>query len=204
MYSASNPAQGVDITLWYILAFSIVLLTLITAAMIWFVVRYRRDRHPEPADIRGNWILETVWLLVPTVIALSMFAIGWQSYIGLRDVPEGAIEIEVYAQMYSWIFVYPNDKETENELVVPLGSAVKLNITSEDVLHSFYLPSFRIKIDAVKGMETYAWFQADKLGVFDIQCTEFCGEGHYDMNAVLEIVHPDEYTAWLETDEEDD
>jgi cytochrome c oxidase subunit 2 len=87
---------------------------------------------------------------------------------------------------------------------VPYGSAVKLNITSEDVLHSFYLPAFRIKVDAVKGMETYAWFQADKLGVFNIQCTEFCGEGHYDMNAVLEIVHQDEYAAWLETDEDDE
>jgi len=204
MYGASNPAQGVDITLWYILVFSIFLLTLITAAMIWFVIRYRRDRHPEPADIRGNLVLETIWMVVPTVIALSMFVIGWQSYVGLRDVPEGAIEIEVYAQMYSWIFVYPNDKETENELVVPLGSAVKLNITSEDVLHSFYLSAFRIKVDAIKGMETYAWFQADKLGIFDIQCTEFCGEGHYDMNAVLEIVNQDEYTAWLEMDEDDE
>jgi len=204
MYGASNPAQGVDITLWYILIFSIVLLTLITAAMIWFVVRYRRDRHPEPVDSRGNWILETIWMLVPTVIALSMFVIGWQSYVGLREVPEGAIEIEVYAQMYSWIFVYPNEKETENELVVPLGSAVKLNITSEDVLHSFFLPAFRVKVDAVKGMDTYAWFQADKLGVFNIQCTEFCGEGHYDMNAVLEIVHQDEYAAWLETEDDDE
>ena len=141
---------------------------------------------------------------MPTLIALSMFVIGWQSYVGLREVPADAIEIEVYAQMYSWIFVYPNDKETENELVVPLGSAVKLNITSEDVLHSFYLPAFRIKVDAVKGMETYAWFRADKLGVFDIQCTEFCGIGHYDMNAVLSIVARDEYLEWLETDEDDE
>ena len=204
MYGVSNPAVGVDITLWYILGISIVLLTLITATMIWFVIRYRRDKHPDPVDIRGNWILETVWMLVPTLIALSMFVIGWQSYIGLREVPDDAIEIEVYAQMYSWIFVYPNDKETENELVVPVNSAVKLNITSEDVLHSFYLPAFRIKVDAVKGLDTYAWFQADKLGVFDIHCTEFCGIGHYDMNAVLTIVPQDDYLEWLETDEDDE
>ena len=147
-------------------------------------------------------MLETVWMLVPTLIAISMFVIGWQSYLGLRSVPDDAIEIEVYAQMYSWIFVYPNDKETENELVVPLGSAVKLNITSEDVLHSFYLPAYRIKVDAVKGMQTYTWFQADKIGLFDIHCTEFCGVGHYDMNAVLKIVHRDEYLEWLEKEDE--
>ena len=204
MYGVSNPAVGVDATLWYILAFSVILLTLITITMIWFVVRYRRSRHPEPDDIRGNWKLELVWMLVPTLIALSMFYIGWQSYMGLRDVPDDAIEIEVYAQMYAWIFVYPNEKETENDLVVPLGKPVKLNITSEDVLHSFSLPAYRVKVDAVKGLTTYAWFLPDRLGVFDIHCTEFCGIGHSEMNAVLTVVPPEKYKAWLEEDGDDE
>jgi cytochrome c oxidase subunit II len=196
-----DPVKGVDLAFWYILGISGILLVGITAVMIVFAVKYRRSKHPNPADIRDNLNLEVVWTAIPTVIALTMFYVGWQSYIGLREVPEGAMEIEVAGQMYSWIFLYPNDKETENELVVPLGKAVKLNITSWDVLHSFYIPSYRIKVDAVRGLTTYAWFNADKIGEYDIMCTEFCGVDHAYMVAKLKIVAEDEYKTWLEEEE---
>ena len=196
-----NPVQGVDQAFWYILGVSIVLLTAITVVMIWFVIRYRRSKNPIPSDIRDNYLLEIIWTIVPTLIALSMFYVGWTSYLGLREVPEDAIEIEVVAQMFSWIFIYDNDKETEDELVVPLGAAIKLNITSEDVLHSFYVPSFRIKVDAVRGMETYAWFYADEVGEYDIQCTEYCGVDHSAMIGTLRIVPVVEYEEWLEAED---
>lgn len=196
-----DPVKGVDLAFWYILGISGILLVGITAVMIVFAVKYRRSKHPNPADIRDNLNLEVVWTLIPTVIALTMFYVGWQSYVGLRDVPEDAMEIEVAGQMYSWIFLYPNDKETENELVVPLGQAVKLNITSWDVLHSFFIPSYRIKVDAVRGLTTYAWFNADKIGDYDILCTEFCGVDHAYMVAKLKIVAEDEYKIWLEEEE---
>jgi cytochrome c oxidase subunit II len=196
-----DPVKGVDLAFWYILGISGILLVGITAVMIVFAVKYRRSKHPNPADIRDNLNLEVVWTAIPTVIALTMFYVGWQSYIGLREVPEGAMEIEVAGQMYSWIFLYPNDKETENELVVPLGKAVKLNISSWDVLHSFYIPSYRIKVDAVRGLTTYAWFNADKIGEYDIMCTEFCGVDHAYMVAKLKIVAEDEYKTWLEEEE---
>jgi cytochrome c oxidase subunit 2 len=131
-----------------------------------------------------------------------MFYYGWSSYTGLRNVPAGALEIEVTGQMYSWIFLYPNDKETENELVVPLGKPVKLNITSSDVLHSLFVPAYRIKVDAVPGMKTYAWFLPDKPGSYYMQCAEFCGVGHADMTATLRVVPEPEYEAWLENEEE--
>jgi len=197
-----NPAQGVDQAFWYILGVSALLLTGITVVMVWFVVRYRRSKHPVPEDIRDNYRLEIFWTIIPTLIALSMFVIGWRSYVGLRTVPEDAIQIEVLAQMFSWIFVYENDKETENELVVPKDHAIKLNISSLDVLHSFYLPAFRVKVDAVKGMPTYAWFFADEVGEYDIQCTEYCGVGHSEMLAKLRIVEEDEYEKWLEEESE--
>ncbi len=193
-----DPVRGVDLAFWYILGVSVILLVGITVVMIVFVIRYRRSRHPVPADIRDNLNLEVVWTILPTLIALTMFWVGWKSYLGLRDVPENAIEIEVAGQMFSWIFVYPNDKETENLLVVPQGQAVKLNISSWDVLHSFYIPSFRIKVDAVKGMTTYAWFHADREGEYDILCTEYCGVGHAGMLAKLKIVPEDQYLDWLE------
>lgn len=193
-----DPVRGVDLAFWYILGISIIMLIGITVVMIAFVIIYRRSRHPVPVDIRDNLNLEVVWTVLPTLIALTMFWVGWQSYLGLRQVPDDALEIDVAGQMFSWIFVYPNDKETENLLVVPQGRAVKLNISSWDVLHSFYIPSYRIKVDAVRGMDTYAWFFADKAGEYDILCTEYCGLGHAEMLAKLRIVPEAEYQSWLE------
>lgn len=195
-----SPVHGVDQAFWYILGVSILLLFGITVVMVYFVVKYRRSKNPVASDIRDNYKLEVIWTIVPTLIALSMFYIGWQSYVGLRTVPEDAMEVEVIGQMFSWIFVYDNDKETENELVVPEGQAIKLNITSIDVNHSFYIPAFRIKVDAVKGMYTYAWFQADDPGEFDIQCTEYCGVDHSAMVAKLRIVPEEEFDIWIEED----
>ncbi len=198
----NNPVALVDRSLYFTIGFSFFFLFAITVVMIWFVVRYRRSRNPVPSDIRGNGWLELAWTVIPTCIALAMFVSGWQAYMGLRTVPDGAMEINAYAQMYSWIFVYPNEKETENELVVPMGTPVKLIITSEDVLHSFFLPAFRVKVDAVKGMETYVWFYPDREGEFVFHCTEFCGTGHSSMDGMLSIVSPEAYQAFLE--EEDD
>jgi cytochrome c oxidase subunit II len=193
-----TPVQGVDQAFWYILGFSIVLLIGITVVMVYFVVKYRRSKNPVASDIRDNYPLEIVWTIIPTLIALSMFYFGWSSYLGLRTVPDDAMEVEVIGQQFSWIFVYENDKETENELVVPLGRAVKLNISSIDVLHSFFIPAFRIKVDAVKGMPTYTWFFADEVGEYDIQCTEYCGVDHFAMLAILKIVPEEEFETWLE------
>lgn len=198
MNSLTNPVQQVDQAFYYIVGVSFVLLLFITAVMIYFAFRYHHTRNPEPTDIRGNWMLEAVWTIIPTLIALSMFFVGWNAYSGLRTVPRDALEIEVLAQQFSWIFIYPDDIETENELVVPEGKAVKLNISSLDAIHSFFLPAFRVKVDALPEMPTYAWFRADRLGEYDIQCTEYCGTGHADMNAKLKVVTEEEYQAWLE------
>lgn len=196
-----SPVQGVDQAFWYIFWVSAVLLTGITVVMVYFVIRYRRSKHPVAADIRDNYPLEILWTLIPTILAMSMFYLGWQSYIGLRTVPEDALEIEVFAQQYSWIFVYDNDKETEDELVVPYGRPIKLNITSIDVNHSFSLPAYRIKVDAVRGMVNYVWFMADELGEFDILCTEYCGVEHAFMLAKLRIVPEEEFAIWVEEEE---
>jgi len=193
-----DPVVGVDRAFWYILVVSAVFLTGITLVMVYFVIRYRRSRNPRPADIRGNWQLELLWTVIPTVIALSMFAVGWKSYTGLRTVPAGSMEVQVVAQMFSWIFVYGNDKESENLLVVPEHTPIKLNIESLDVIHSFSLPAFRVKVDAVKGLPTYAWFRSGDPGEFDIMCAEYCGISHANMVAKLKGVPRAEYEAWLE------
>jgi cytochrome c oxidase subunit 2 len=192
-----TTVEKVDLLFWVILGFSLVLLTAITITMIVFAVKYRHSKHPKAADIRGNWKVETLWTLIPTLIALFMFYFGWEAYLGSRQVPEDAIPIEVVGVQFAWIFTHPNGKESEDVLIVPQGQNIRLNITSEDVLHSFSIPAFRIKRDAVSGMTTYTWFYADEPGIYDIFCTEYCGLGHADMSATLRIVSPEEYEQWL-------
>ena len=196
-----NPVTLVDRSFYFIIGFSFVFLFAITLVMIYFVIRYRRSRHPVPADIRGNWKLETAWIFIPTFIALAMFVSGWQAYTGLRNVPEGALEVDVIAQSFSWIFIYPTGKETENELQVPVNTPVKLNITSADVIHSMYIPAFRVKVDAVKGLTTYAWFLPENIGEYFLQCTEFCGVGHADMTGVVRVVSREAFDEWVEEDD---
>lgn len=192
-----NVVRNVDRTFIYIIGISLVLLTVITAIMIYFVIRYRESRNPVSSDIRGNWPLELAWTVIPLIIAMSMFYLGWQSFLGLRNVPPGALNIDVQAMQFAYVFKYPNNKLSEGLCVVPLGRPVKFTITSEDVIHGFYLPTFRIKIDAIKGIKTYTWLYADKIGDYHIVCTQFCGTGHADMNALLRIVPSVEYEEWL-------
>jgi cytochrome c oxidase subunit 2 len=196
-----NPVTLVDRSFYFIIGFSFVFLFAITLVMIYFVIRYRRSRHPVPSDIRGNWKLEVAWIFIPTLIALAMFVSGWQAYTGLRNVPEGALEVDVIAQSFSWIFIYPTGKETENELQVPVNTPVKLNITSMDVIHSLYIPAFRVKVDAVKGLTTYAWFRPETTGEYYLQCTEFCGVGHADMTGVVRVVSQEAFDEWVEEDD---
>jgi cytochrome c oxidase subunit II len=198
MGSILDPVAGVDRAFLYIFGFAFALLTFVTILMIYFVIRFRASRNPVPEDIRGNTMLEVVWMVIPTLIALSMFYIGWQSYMGLRNVPPDALSIETTGQMFNWTFKYPNGKESDGKLVVPEGKAVKLNITSMDVLHSLSIPAHRIKMDAVPNMTTHAWFRADRLGEYNILCTEYCGVAHSEMLAKLVVVPEADYLAWLE------
>ena len=196
-----SPVAEVDRAFLYIIGVSLVLLFGITAAMIGFAIRYSRKRNPVPADIRGNTGLEIAWMLIPTLIALSMFYFGWQSYLGLRTVPAGALQIGVVGEQFFWTFTYPNGKHSD-KLVVPAGKPVKLNIGSRDVIHSLFIPAFRIKADAVKGLKTYAWFYPERKGTFTVLCAEYCGTGHASMRADLKVVSPADYEAWLAAPEE--
>ena len=198
MSDIMNPVTLVDRSFYFIIGFSFIFLFAITLVMIYFVIRYRRSRHPVSADIRGNWKLETAWVFIPAIIALAMFASGWQAYTGLRNVPEDAMEIQVIAQSFSWIFIYGNGKETENEILVPVNTPIKLTITSADVIHSLFIPAFRVKVDAVKGIKTHAWFLPEKQGEYFFQCTEFCGVGHADMTGVVSVVSQEMFDEWVE------
>ena len=191
-----DTVAKVDEAFLYIFGFSAAVLLAITVVMVYFLIRYHRSRNPEPADIEGSITLETLWTVIPTLIVLLMFWFGWQSYKSLRGAPEDAMQVSVEGRMWSWSFEYENGK-TSSHLVVPQNQPVKLNITSTDVIHSFYVPAYRIKIDAVPGMDTYAWFNPKNIGEFDILCAEYCGVRHAFMLAKVKVVPPDEFQTWV-------
>ncbi|ORJ59845.1 cytochrome c oxidase subunit II [Geothermobacter hydrogeniphilus] len=197
-----NPAlittqDAVDPVFWFILGISGVILLAITATMIWFVIRYRRSRCPEPtSQCDGNLTLEVIWIVVPTIIVLAMFYYGWAGYLALRQVPPDAMEVTATARMWSWDFEYANGRHSDR-LYVPVGRPVKVRLLSKDVLHAFFVPAFRIKRDTVPGMENYVWFVADEQGSYDIFCAEYCGVGHADMHTTVEAVPPAEFEEWL-------
>lgn len=197
MNQLNNPtAEAVDNVLIYIFGFSLLLLLGITAVTIYFVVKYRRSKYPEPtSDAHGSFVLETIWTVLPILIVLTMFWYGWTNYVGLREVPPGALEIKATARMWSWQFEYPDGRK-ESKLYVPINKPIKVMLYSADVLHNFFVPAFRIKRDTVPGMETYVWFQAPEPGSYDIFCAEYCGVGHADMTTTVEAMTEEDYAEW--------
>jgi cytochrome c oxidase subunit 2 len=194
--SASTFAQGVDLSLYIITGISLVFLIGITTVMVYFVFRYNRKRNPIATNIEGSNLLEVLWTAIPTLLVIVMFYFGWMGFKPMRSVPEGAIEVTAYGQMWKFSFEYPDGRITDS-LVVPIGKAVKLNLVSRDVLHSFYIPAFRLKEDLVPGKKNKMWFEATKTGRYDILCAEYCGQLHSYMLSSVTVLPVAEYEQWL-------
>jgi cytochrome c oxidase subunit 2 len=183
---------------FFLLAICVFLLGLITFLMVYFVVRYRKSRNPRPANIAGNFWLELGWTVGPILLVLVMFYYGTVGFDFLKKVPAGAMVIKVFGRQWSWLFEYEKGVRAST-LRVPLGKPVKLLLHSEDVIHSFFIPEFRIKQDVVPGMQTYLWFQATKTGTFDVLCAQYCGMEHAHMHAKLIVLSPGDFTKWYQS-----
>jgi cytochrome c oxidase subunit 2 len=181
----------------FILVICVSLLALITFLMVYFVIRYRREKHPQPADIEGSTWLEVTWTVIPTLIVLTMFYYGLTGFQFLKKAPEGSMTIKVIARQWSWLFEYENGIK-DTELRAPVGKPVKLLLTSQDVIHGFYAPAFRIKQDAVPGMTTYLWFQPTQTGTFDVMCSQYCGLEHSHMLTKILVLPGEEFTKWYQ------
>lgn len=181
----------------YIGVVAVSLLILITFLMIYFVLRYHRKRHPQPIDIKGHIGLEILWTVIPTLLVLTMFYYGLKGFQSLRKVPEGALKVKVIARQWSWLFEYENGLKT-SELRVPIGKAIHLLLSSQDVIHSFYLPAFKVKQDAVPGMVTQLWFRPMEVGTYDVLCAEYCGVQHSYMMSKVIVLLEEEFMQWYE------
>ena len=191
----TTTTGAVNEGLFYTLAISALLFAAIVFFLVLFLVRYRSSVSPKAKSIHGNPWFEIAAFVLPTLIALSFFAVSLHGYEFLRRVPQGALQVEVHARQFAYSFIYPDGKKS-SQLIVPVGSDVKLNIISEDVLHGVYIPAMHIQVDAVPKMPTYAWFHAQDIGTFDILCTAYCGTGHSDMEAKLRIINAADFQKW--------
>lgn len=188
-------ASQVDSTFWMIIGTSVVLLLIVTVAMLYFLYKYSAKRHPVPEPIEGNTTIEIIWTVIPVILVLIMFFVSWSGFRNMRDVPKDAMIVKVTGQMWKWTFEYDNKKKSDT-LYLPVNRDVKFEIGSVDVNHSFYLPHFRVKEDAIPGRINYFWIRTNEEGNFYAACAEYCGLNHWNMYAGMTVMPQDKFEAW--------
>jgi cytochrome c oxidase subunit 2 len=195
---ASTFARDVDALYFFILAVTAFFALVVAVAVIYFGIRYRRTHEGQiGARIEGNLPLELLWSVIPTIIAMVMFGWGASVFFHLRRPPAEAMHIYAVGKQWMWKFQHLEGQREINELHVPAGRPIKVTISSEDVIHSLYFPSFRTKIDAIPGRYTELWFEATQPGRYHIFCAEYCGTSHSGMIGWVTVMEPAQYQAWL-------
>lgn len=200
MSDFTSIADAVDDPMLLITVVCCVLLVAITAAMVFFAIRYSRRRNRVASEIHGHAALEVAWTIIPTIIAFGFFWYGWIGYKYMKDVPDDAMTVEVTGRMWSWSHEYENGVISE-ELNVPVGRAVKLDLQSTDVIHSYYIPAFKVKQDVVPGIDgLYLWFRGSEVATYNVFCAEYCGLNHFGMLTRVNVMTQDDFDAWLATE----
>lgn len=195
--AASTVAGRVDAIYLFLVVVTIFFVGLISAALLIFSVRYRRGRGHAPEQVHGSIALEILWSAIPLLIVLFVF--GWSAkvFFDVRTVPTEGMEVFVTGKQWMWKLQHPTGHREINSLHVPKGQAVILTMTSEDVIHDFYVPAFRVKQDVVPGMYSQLWFEATKTGTYHLFCAEYCGTKHSQMIGEIVVLEPAAYEAWL-------
>jgi len=195
---ASSIAGEVDALFLFILGVTALFAAGVWIALLYFAIRYRRRSNDDrPAEIHGSLALELTWTLIPLAIMAVMFVWGAKVFFHMNRPPDDAMTVSVVGKRWMWKLQHPTGQREINELHVPRGRAVKLVITSEDTIHSFFVPAFRIKKDAVPGRYNTAWFRATKDGTYHLFCAEYCGTEHSRMIGRVVVMEPEDYQTWL-------
>lgn len=192
---ASNFVHGVDLAFMIIIGISLFFLVAITIIMIYFIIRYNNKRNPKATQIEGNNKLEIIWTVIPTILVIVMFYYGWAGWKPMRKAPNNSLEIKATARMWSFRFEYANGRITDS-LYVPQDQAVNLQLEALDVIHSLYIPAFRVKEDMVPGKNKYMWFIPQKPGNYNLFCAEYCGMNHSYMTTAVKVLTREEYDSW--------
>lgn len=195
---ASTFVQGVDNAFVFIIAISLFFLIGITAVMIMFIYRYNQKRHPKAVQIEGNTKLEIAWTVIPLILVLGMFYYGYVAWIPMKKIPDEGVRVTANARMWNFSFRYENGRISD-KLFVPKDTAVIIDLNAVDVLHSFYIPAFRVKEDMIPGRaNNRTWFQATKTGTFNVFCAEYCGLQHALMYSEVIVMEPEDFWEWYE------
>ena len=195
---ASTIAPRVDNLYFFLLAVSAFFAVLVTAAVIVFAIKYRRRSEDEVGvPIHGSLALELIWTGIPFILAMVMFLWGASVYFAIVRPPAETLDIYAVGKQWMWKFQHREGQREINMLHVPANTPVRMIITSEDVLHDLYFPSFRVKTDAIPGRYTQVWFNATKPGTYHIFCAEYCGTRHSAMTGTVVVMTPEDYSAWL-------
>lgn len=196
----STVAEGTDALFHFITTTSIILLIGITIAIIYFSWKYRRRSENDVTPvITHNSALEISWSVIPLILVMIVFGWGLRGYVNLTTVPDDAYEVRVVGKSWLWEFHYENGYVSVNELHVPVNRPVRLVMSSDDVLHSFYIPDFRVKMDVLPNRYTSLWFEATETGESVIFCTEYCGTAHSNMLATAYVHEQEDFETWLLT-----
>jgi cytochrome c oxidase subunit 2 len=200
----------VDFAMAYIVGISIIMLIGVTLVMVFFVIKYDYRKHTKPKQTHGSIYVESVWIVLPTLLVISMFYVGWTDFSELRKSEQWDEEVQVMAQKWLWRFEYDNGKKIKTQTIIdlendkvtdvyiPKGKKIKFILSGDpaDVIHSFYIPAFRMKEDVVPGRETFVFVTPEIEGTYTLFCTEYCGDWHSRMYANVHVVPEDEYIAW--------
>jgi cytochrome c oxidase subunit 2 len=196
--SASTVSGKVDALYFYLSGVTVFFSLLIGGVLVFFVIKYRRRTPFEiPRPIAGSHKLETVWSVIPFLIAMSMFGWGAQIYFENSRPPKNANEVYVVGKQWMWKIQHSTGQREINELHVPAGKKIKLIMTSEDTIHDFFIPAFRIKADVLPGKYTTQWFEATKPGTYHLFCAEYCGMNHSGMIGSIIVMQPTDFDNWL-------
>ena len=194
---ASTAAGNVDALFIFLLIVSGLMTLLIFTAVIYFAARYRNRKGVPAEQIEGSIPLELTWSIIPLGVFMVIFAWGAVVYFKSRTPPRDATEVYVVAKQWMWKLEHAEGQREINELHVPVGRDVKLIMTSQDVIHSFFVPAFRMKQDVLPGRYTVAWFRATKAGTYHLFCTQYCGTQHSGMIGSIIVQEPAQYEAWM-------
>jgi cytochrome c oxidase subunit II len=192
---ASNTVTSYNTAFWYITGISLLLLAALTVTMLWFVYRYNKKRNKVATQIEGSTKLEVTWTVIPILLALTMFHFGWAGWKSLSKPPKDAMTVTSVARMWNFLFMYENGKQSP-ELIVPINTPVKINLISLDVIHSLFIPAFRIKSDMIPGRQKVMWFLPRTEGKYDIFCAEYCGLSHSYMRSAVNVLSQEKFDAW--------
>jgi cytochrome c oxidase subunit 2 len=193
---ASKEAGDIDLLWWFLCAVSLVMTVLIFVGVIGFALKYRAKPGVAPVQLHGNTALEVTWSIIPFLVMLVMFWWGTDLFFAAQSPPKDAMEIFVVGKQWMWKVQYPDGFREINALHVPVGQDVKLTLASEDVIHSFGIPVFRVRHDVVPGHYDSLWFRPTVPGHYRIYCTEYCGDRHSQMVGWVDVLGENEYSRW--------